>query len=77
MPNFFERFGIILNSGKTPMNDCNKFFLGLIKESTKLRGKIRCYLPKHIVLLKDSWKTFGDLQVLLFCDIWNPFGQLQ
>ena len=26
MPIFFERFGIILNSGKTPLNCYNKFF---------------------------------------------------
>ena len=40
-------------------------FLGLINQSTKLQGKITCYLPKHIVLFADSWKPFGHLQVLL------------
>ena len=30
-----------------------------------------------MVLLFDSWKPFGHLQVLLSCDIWNPFGHLQ
>ena len=39
-------------------------FLGLINQSTKLQGRIRCYLPKHIVLFADSWKPFGHLQVL-------------
>ena len=39
--------------------------LGLIDQSTNLQEKIRCYLPKHIVLFADSWKPFGHLQVLL------------
>ena len=65
MPNFFERFGIILNSGKTPTNCCNKFFLGLIKQSTKLREKIRCYLytQAHCPFDRLLW-TFTSLVVL-------------
>ena len=43
----------------------------------KFKGKIKCYLPKHIVLFADSWKPFGHLQVFLSCDIRNPFGHLQ
>ena len=61
-------------------------------ESIQLKGRLKivgsflafylplrlcCYLPKQIVLLLDSWKPFGHLQVLLPCDIWNPFGHLQ
>ena len=60
MPIFFERFGIILNSGKTPLNCYNTCF-----RSNKPKYETTGENYMHVVLFADSWKPFGHLQVLL------------